>query len=537
MSLADRPVAVTAPFQARARTLAAALALAAAVLAGCATVPPPGATPEPEPVPGTPLPQAEAPATALPPIAAASAASAADATPAPPVWHGRKRVDLPGDDSRTDLWARVREGMAMPDLDDELVRKWEVHYASQPDYVARMVERGSRYLFHIVEEVDARGLPMELALLPFIESAFNPQAQSSARAAGMWQFMPATGRAFDLRQNAFRDDRRDVIASTRAALDYLEQLNGQFGDWQLALAAYNWGQGSVQRAQRANRLKQRPVDYGSLQMPAETRNYVPKLQAVKNILLRPQDFGLTLPPLDNHPYFLGVAIERDIDVALAARLSGLSLAEFQQFNPQMNRPVILAAGTPQLLLPYDNANRFLRELAQHHGPLASWTAWVAPRTLTPAEAARLVGMSEAALRELNGIPPRMRVRAGSTLLVPRAAHTTQDVGEQLAENAAVLLAPDAPPLRRVVLKAGKNGDTVAGVAKRHGLSAQAVARWNRVGLQARFKPGTRVVVMLPPPKAASKRVARSGGSAAKSRPAPTSRAAKAPAAKSRPTPP
>ncbi len=232
----------------------------------------------------------------------------------------------------------------MPDLDNDLVRERERWYADRPDYVARMTERGSRYLFYIVEELDKRGMPTELALLPFIESAYNPQAISVASASGMWQFIPSTGRDFELKQNVFRDDRRDVLASTRAALDYLQKLHDMFGDWQLALAAYNWGEGSVQRAVARNQKTGLPTDYESLKMPAETRLYLPKLQAVKNIVLRPDDFGLKLPELFNHPYFLSVPIEHDIDVALAVRLSGLPVDEFQTLNPQMNRPVILAAG-------------------------------------------------------------------------------------------------------------------------------------------------------------------------------------------------
>jgi membrane-bound lytic murein transglycosylase D len=437
-------------------------------------------------------------------------------------WRARERAQIADVVERADLWVRVRAGFAAPDLDDEFVRKWEAYYAGKPEYVARMMDRGGRYLFHIVEEVAARGMPMELALLPFIESAFNPQAMSSARASGMWQFVPATGRDFDLKQNLFRDDRRDVIASTRAALDYLQQLHRMFGDWQLALAAYNWGQGSVQRAIQRNLKAGLPTGYAALTMPAETRNYVPKLQAIKNIVRRPEAFGLTLPPLENHPYFLAVPIERDIDVAVAARLAGIDLGTFQQFNPQMNKPVILAAGTPQVLLPYDAANRFLRALASHRGPLASWTAWVAPRTLKPADAARMVGTSEAQLRGVNRIPPRMLVKAGSTLLVPRAAHVTQDVTEHLADNAAMLLARDGPTLRRVVLKAGR-ADSVASVARRYRLVHSDVARWNAVGVKARFQPGTRIVVMLPnvPKKA---RVASGGGPLRK----PATRPAKSP---------
>ncbi len=422
-------------------------------------------------------------------------------------------LDLPiqGDDS--DLWQRLRAGYALPDLDNALVRKWETYYASRPDYVQRMAERGGRYLFHILEEVDKRGMPADLALLPFIESAFNPQAVSRARASGMWQFMPATGRDFELQQNLFRDDRRDVLASTQAALDYLQQLHAQFGDWHLALAAYNWGQGNVQRAIRRNRLAQKPTDYESLRMPAETRNYVPKLQAVKNIVLRPQEHGLELPPLQNHPFFLSLPIVRDIDVALAARLAGVELDTFQQLNPQLNKPVILAAGTPQVLLPYDNAHQFAQALAQYPGPLASWTAWVAPRTLTPAAAAQLVGMSEARLREVNRIPPRMRVQAGSTLLVPRAAHSTQDVTEHIANTAVLALAPEGQG-RRVVLRVGKQGDTVAGVAKRHRLRAADVAAWNNVSTQARFRHGAKVVVYKAPVRqAAAKRRVKSSASA------------------------
>ena len=489
-----------------------------ALLGGCATAPLPQArAPQAE---GAEIVAASAAATqasaasaasATDPIAAvfaaetaaaaasAAAAVAAETTPDAPVTSTLGRLDAAEDAVRTDLWVRVRGGFAMPDLDNDLVRKWEQWYATRPDYVERMTARGGRYLFHIVEEVERRGMPVELALLPFIESAFNPQAMSHARAAGMWQFMPMTGKDFELKQNLFRDDRRDVLASTRAALDYLQQLHQMFGDWHLALAAYNWGQGNVQRAIKRNERAGLPTDYDRLRMPDETRNYVPKLQAVKNIVLRPDDFALALPALENHPFFLSVPIERDIDVALAARLAGLSLEEFQQLNPQMNKPVILAAGTPQVLLPYDNANIFLRQLQRHQGPLASWTAWVAPRTLKPADAARKVGMTESELREVNRIPARMLVKAGSTLLVPRDPDSTRDVAEHIADNATMVLAPEARPTRRVVLKAGKKGDSVAAVARRYKVSAAQVAQWNGVGSGARFKAGQSIVVHLATP--------------------------------------
>ena len=228
------------------------LAVPILLLAGCVSVPPTTAvlTPEVPPV-VVAAPEPVAAGASAPAAEVASAAPADEQVPAPvPVDPLRPevRLDLDARAARVDLWERVRRGFAMPDLDSDLVRDHERWYATRPDYVARMTERGGRYLFHIVEELEKRDMPTELALLPFIESAYNPQAMSVARASGMWQFIPSTGRDFELKQNVFRDDRRDVLASTRAALDYLQKLYGMFGDWHLALAAYNWGEGSVQRA-------------------------------------------------------------------------------------------------------------------------------------------------------------------------------------------------------------------------------------------------------------------------------------------------
>ncbi len=497
------PLAARLPLQALNRlTRLAPLALAA-LMAACATAPGPQGTATP-PVAATPQAAAPvaspaappAPQVAVQPRAKAPQAPAANTIAIDPL-SPTELLDLGAPDSRTDLWARVRQGMAVPDMQNERVEKWQQWYASRPDYVQRMTERGGRYLFHIVEEVNKRGLPTELALLPFIESAFNPQAMSSAKASGMWQFIPGTGRDFDLRQNLFRDDRRDVLASTRAALDYLQMLHRMFGDWQLALAAYNWGQGSVQKAITRNQQAGLPTDYDSLRMPDETRNYYPKLQAVKNIVANPESFGLSLPELKNHPYFVSVGIDRDIDIDIAARLAGLPMDEFKQLNPQMNKPVILAAGTPQVLLPYDNANRFVRAVAQHRGNLASWTAWVANRTVKPAEAARQVGMDEAQLRAVNNIPKGMLVKAGSTLLVPRSVNRTDDVAEHIADHATLALAPDVPPLKRVSFKAGRKGDTVASIARRYRVRPEQVAQWNATSAGARFKPGQVVVVMVP----------------------------------------
>ena len=419
------------------------------------------------------------------PLAAAQASSKAVAMLRPPA----------------DLWERIRRGFAMPNLENDLVRDREQWYATRPDYMLRMSERSRKYLFHIVEEIERRNMPTELALLPFIESAFNPQAVSSAKAAGMWQFMPATGKDFDLKQNTFRDDRRDVLESTRAALDYLQKLYRMFGDWQLALAAYNWGEGSVGRAIARNKAAGLGVTYSDLNMPMETRMYVPKLQAVKNLVASPETFKVTLPPIGNHPFFETVVIRRDIDVALAAKLAEVSVEDFKALNPSIHRPVILAAGTPQILLPWDNVEVFQRNLEAYGGSrLASWTAWVAPSTMKPVDAARRVGMAEDDFRNINSIPPRMLIKAGSTLLVTRSSQFDGDVTTSVADNGQMSLAPDAV-LKRSVVQA-RNGETVASLAQRVGVSAASLVEWNKFTASTSLKKGQSVVVFLPSRSAA-----------------------------------
>ena len=310
----------------------------------------------------------------------------------------------------------------------------------------RMTDRGSRYLFHIVEEVEKRRLPTELALLPFIESAFNPGAVV-AKASGIWQFMPATGRTFELRQNVFRDDRRDVLASTRRASTTSKRLHGMFGDWHLALAAYNWG------GQRAARHREEPPRRHGHQLrePAhagETRWYVPKLQAVKNIVARPAEFGLTLPPLANHPYFVAVGIERDIDVALAARLAQLPLDEFRALNPQMNKPVILAPVRRRCCCPTTTPTSSCAPCRRTVAPSPVGRPG-SPQTLKPSEAAKLVGMGRRSARG----EPHPAAHAGEGRLdaagAAQPAARTRSPSTTLAENATMALAPDGPSLRRV----------------------------------------------------------------------------------------
>ena len=468
LAVINAPVAVVQPAE-----VATAPALSAATI----TPPAPPAPPAP---PSPPAPPALPAGPTLPPSTALQAVTDL-AQPVAPI------------EAPIELWDRMRRGFRMPDLDGKLVTKREQWYASRPDYIQRMTERSKKYLFHIVEELEKRNMPAELALLPFIESAFNPQAVSSAKAAGMWQFMPRTGTYFELKQNAFRDDRRDVLASTRAALDYLQKLHGMFGDWHLALAAYNWGEGNVGRAIARNKRAGLGTGYLDLTMPAETRLYVPKLQAVKNIVARPEAFQAELPLIENHPYFQEVRLTRDIDVTLAAKLADVQLEDFKALNPAAKRPVILAAGTPQILLPWDNAKVFVRNFEAYTlGQYASWTTWSVPKTMSSAEAARQTGMNENELRSVNNIPSRMLIKAGSTLLVPRSAKVDKDVASHVAENGHMSLSPEKVS-RRSTVKA-RQGDTVASLARRYRVSAMDVAGWNNVTASSALKPGQSVVI-------------------------------------------
>lgn len=393
-------------------------------------------------------------------------------------------------ESNSDLWERIRKGFAIPDLDHDLVTAQEQWYGSRPDYIDRMTTRSSKYLFHIVEELEQRNMPTELALLPYIESAFNPQAVSTAKAAGMWQFMPATGSYFDLTQNAFRDDRRDVLASTKAALDYLEKLYRMFGDWHLALAAYNWGEVNLGRAVKRNERLGQSTSYIELNMPNETRNYVPKLQAVKNIIANPEKFNIELPYIENHPYFQAVDIKRDMDIDLVARLADVRVADFKALNPSFHRPTIFAGGTTQILLPWDNAKVFQRNLAAYNeGQYASWTVWVAPSTMTVANAAQRVGMSESDLRSINRIPPRMMIKAGSALMVPRTSQHLADVSSHIADHGHIAFAPEIIEVTRRTPVKTRKGDTMASVARRNGVTVENLARWNDMKPTAKLSAG------------------------------------------------
>ena len=374
-----------------------------------------------------------------------------------------------------DLWVRIRNGFAMGDLDSKLVARHEKWYASRPDYMARMTDRARRYLHHITVEVERRGMPSEIALLPMIESAFNPGAYSTARASGIWQFIPSTGKNFGMEQNWWYDGRRDIVSATNGALDYLQKLHGMFGDWELALAAYNWGENAVQRAQARNRKRGLPVNYASLKMPKETSNYVPKLMAVKNIVANPASFGLELDYIPDEPYFTAIATPRHMDVKLAAQLADISMEEFEALNPAHNRPVILQDSSELILLPVDAVETFLANLEGYDKPLVSWQAYRPKKGERLDSLAPRFGLSVAKLKSVNGLPGYIKTSSGQPLLVPTNGDEGETVGEFEAFN--MHLAPtyyDTGAVKHRVRK----GDTLGGLARRYRVSIAQLKRLN-----------------------------------------------------------
>lgn len=396
------------------------------------------------------------------------------------------------------IWNRIRNGFTLEALDSPLAETQTNWYAARSDYFQRMTERSRLYLFHIVEELSKRNMPMEIALLPFVESAFNPAALSVAKASGVWQFMPMTGLDFNLKQNMFRDERRDIIASTDAALDYLTRLHGMFGDWFLALAAYNWGEGNIQRSINRNLASGLPADYTNLKLPQETRNYIPKLQAIKNIILNPKQYNVVLPHVPNHPYFITVTTARDIDVDIAAKLASLDLDEFIALNPSFNKPIILGATSPQILLPFENAKVFEHNLKQYKQPLSSWTTYRVTQSERPTALANKLSVDVKTLLSVNKIPSGMHLKPGSTILIPKVGNEDdiQDISAAIAENAVLIFEPDRPATRKMLVRV-KSKQSIQTFAKRYGIQVAQIRQWNRKIASHTLPAGSRIVLHVP----------------------------------------
>jgi membrane-bound lytic murein transglycosylase D len=395
-----------------------------------------------------------------------------------------------------DLWDRIRRGFAMEDLDGPLVVERQTWYASRPEQMRVLTERSRRYLYHIVEELERRGMPTELVLLPMVESAMNPMAYSSARASGLWQFIPSTGRHYNLEQNWWYDARRDIVASTGAALDYLQFLYKMHGDWHLALASYNMGEYGVLRAMERNRARGKPVSYEHLQIPRETRYYIPKFQALKNIIADPAAFGIELAAIPNAPYFVSVELTRDIDLTIAAKLAEMPVDELIALNPGHNRPVMSSSVAPQLILPADKATLFVDNLGQHQKPFTAWQTYRYKQGDKLENIAKGSGITVSKLREINRLSPRAKISVGQLLLLPL---TAGKVGNN----------PLNLPVERVSASGGRSssglytvrrGDTMLDISRRYGVALADLKQWN--GGTTQLVAGQKLRLKAPPPKTA-----------------------------------
>lgn len=377
------------------------------------------------------------------------------------------------------IWVTIRRGFGLSDLPEAVVDRELTRYTKALPYTEQMAFRARMYLYFIVSETQKRGMPSELALLPFVESAFQPEALSRSKAAGLWQFLPSTGDIFDLRQSSWRDDRLDVIESTRAALDYLQYLHNQFEDWHLALAAYNWGEGSVRRAIAANAARGKPTDYTSLPLPKETARYVPKLLAIKKLIEDPDRYGLKLPAIANEPYFVRVNKNRDLDLETAAQLAETDLQEFRLLNPSFNRPVVVAAHQGAILIPAAKADAFVSNLINWQAtgkPLSNWSTYTVKKGESLNAIARRFGMTEEELRAANKIPKNRRVQIGSTLLV-KDAQAKSDI--KVAEADSPLKLVPLPTTRQITYRV-RNGDTLSGIAARFGVKTADIRKQNKL---------------------------------------------------------
>ena len=424
--------------------------------------------------------------TGVPPAGEVERQEVRDATPRV------ARIDLTVQPD--DLWQRMRQGFGMADLDSTIVQDKVAWYAARPEYLRRTFERSRLYLYHIVEELEKRGMPTELALLPMVESSFNPMAYSRAHASGLWQFIPPTGRRYSLEQNWWFDGRRDIVASTSAALDYLRDIYEMHGDWHLALASYNWGENAVARAIERNKGARLPTDYSSLNMPLETRQYVPKLQALKNIIANPAPFGINLDPIPNQPYFTTVTKMKDIDLKLAASLAEMSIGEFVALNPGYNRPLMPLSVSTRIVLPADKVKTYHANLVKFGDKaLVSWQTYRLAQGEKLDSIAKRFGIPLSQLKEVNGLALRNR-QIPALLIVPSRKEAIGGPRLPIMYAPPIAARPAPPPRPTAVTHVVQLGDTLSSIATRYGVSVDDIRRGNKIG---RLQAGQQIVIRKP----------------------------------------
>jgi len=441
---------------------------------------------------------------------AATAATAAEPAPVEAtsadssiVWQD---IAIPQATPAPNLWTRIRRGFRLPDGNEARVQTEVRWYRSHPAYMKRTARRAKPYLYFVVQQAKQRGVPTELALLPIVESAYDPFAYSNGRAAGLWQFIPSTGRHFDLSQNWWYDGRRDVAASTGAALSYLKALHDEFnGSWLLALAAYNSGAITVQRAIERNRRRGRPTDFWHLDLPAQTRAYVPRLLAVRDIVQNPGEYGIDLPFIANAPYLARVNLDGQIDLAIAANMAGISLRQMYLLNPGYNRWATPPDGHSTLFIPAADKGQFLARLETMKKQVeVQWAAHRVRSGETLGTIARRHHTTVSELKRRNGLHGSM-IRAGATLMVPSASqHFTRYVLSQSMRTASTQ--NQSHGARKVRVRV-QHGDTLWGLARLYHVSVAKIASWNGMAPRDPLHVGQKLVIW----KKAGAQVARHRG--------------------------
>lgn len=402
----------------------------------------------------------------------------------------------PGSGLQTsDLWDRIRRGYQLRVPDNRRVAHEISWIASHRDYLERVRRHARPYLYFIVEEVEKRGMPMELALLPVVESAFQPFAYSPGHASGLWQFIPSTGRMYGLKQDWWYDGRRDVVAATRAALDYLSSLAAQFdGDWELALASYNAGAGNVGRAIRNNRKQGKATDFWSLDLPRETEGYVPRLLAVAKVVASPESYGLALTPIPDQPYFSTVEIGSQLDLTLAAEIAGMQFDELLLLNPGFKRWATDPEGPHRINLPIGRVDRFNTRLS-HLAPdkRLQWKRYRIRNGDNLGSIASRHGITLGMLKQINRLKGN-RIRAGKHLLIPLSSQPPDRY--TLANRQRLALPQSNNHSNKRVTHAVQPGDNLWDIARSYHVNYKTLARWNGISPKSTLRPGQKLVVWV-----------------------------------------
>lgn len=393
----------------------------------------------------------------------------------------------------TDVWQRVSDGLRFHIPDDKRVESQRNWYLKHPEYMKRVVTRAQPFLYYIVDEIEKRDMPMELVLLPIVESAFDPFAYSHGRAAGMWQFIPGTGKRFGMEQTWWYDGRRDVVASTQGALDYLTYLANMFdGNWLHALAAYNSGEGRVSKAIRANKKAGKPTDFWNLRLPRETRAYVPKLLALADILKNRDTYAYAWPEVENVAVIDIVDIGSQVDLAFAADLAGMSLKELHALNPGFNRWATSPEGPHRLVLPLDKASNFADALAKiDRNDLLNWVRYTVKSGDSLSEIASKYHTTVNVVKQVNELKSNT-IRVGQAIMVPVALKALD--AYSLSQGERLAATQNTKRSAHKITHTVKSGDTLWDIARKYKVSTKKLASWNGMAPNDMLKLGKTLVV-------------------------------------------